>query len=207
MRDLADLRQAKAELRKRVLARRDALSVASRDALSEAIFARVTALDGFREAGTVLAYSSFGSEPDTATFIGTVLQLGKVLALPRVRRETRMLELYRVDEPERQLEPGLWGIREPAPARCPPVARATVDFVLVPGVAFDLRGGRIGYGGGYYDRLLAACAARTMLVAGAFETQLVGEVPMGPGDHRVDLVVTEQGDWWREGGMATCRST
>ena len=72
-----------------------------------------------------------------------------------------------------------------------PVAREGWPFVLVPGVAFDPGGGRLGYGGGYYDRLLGAVAAGTPLVAGAFEAQMVDVVPMAPGDRRVDRVITE----------------
>ena len=66
-----------------------------------------------------------------------------------------------------------------------------IDFALVPGVVFDVEGGRIGYGAGYYDRLLAECADRTALVAGAFELQVVDVVPMVEHDRRVDRVVTE----------------
>ena len=97
------------------------------------------------------------------------------------------------------LTPGPWGIREPDPRRCPPVRPGDVDLVLVPGVAFDAGGGRLGYGGGYYDRLLGTCAEATTLVAAAFEVQMVERVPMGPGDRRVDLVVTERGVYAREG--------
>jgi 5-formyltetrahydrofolate cyclo-ligase len=108
-----------------------------------------------------------------------------------VDRAARALALHRVDDPAGQLRPGMWGIPEPDPARAPTVAPAEVEFVLVPGVAFDPRGGRLGYGGGYYDRLLTAVATDTPRVAAAFEVQMVDEVPMAPGDQRVDRVITE----------------
>jgi 5-formyltetrahydrofolate cyclo-ligase len=139
----------------------------------------------------VLAYHAFGSEPATAPFLVAVLAAGKHLVLPRVDGAARALRLHRVQDPEADVAPGVWGIREPRPATCPEVAAAAVDFVLVPGVVFDARGGRIGYGGGYYDRLLGGCAHRPALVAAAFDVQLVPEVPMGPEDVRVDRVVTE----------------
>ncbi len=95
-------------------------------------------------------------------------------------------------EPETELVAGVWGIREPDPARCAPMATDEPDLVLVPGVAFDIRGGRIGYGAAYYDRLLGRCPPGTPLVAAAFEVQIVDAVPMEPHDRRVDRIVTEQ---------------
>jgi 5-formyltetrahydrofolate cyclo-ligase len=184
-------RALKADLRRRVLAERDAWPADRRARASAAIAERLLALPGLAAARTVLAYASFGSEPDTGRLLQAVLGAGQALALPRVNRTTRMLELYRVDDLAAQLEPGTWGIREPRPALCAPVAPAAVDFVLVPGAVFDVRGGRIGYGGGYYDRLLGGARPGTPLVAAAFELQVVPEVPMGPDDRRVDRVVTE----------------
>jgi 5-formyltetrahydrofolate cyclo-ligase len=182
----------KVELRRLVLARRDGLGPVRRAELSARIFARVLDLEAFRTARTVLAYHSFGSEPVTAPLLREVLRRGQVLGLPRVNRQARALDLYRVRDPDRDLVAGVWGIREPDPARCPPLAVEAPDFVLVPGVAFDARGGRIGYGAGYYDRLLGRCSAGAALVAAAFEVQLVDEVPWEPHDRRVDRVVTER---------------
>jgi len=182
----------KAAIRRRVLAARDALDRDTRIRLSAAIFAKIADLDAFRRAATVAAYSSFGSEPVTAPFLETVLALDKALVLPRIRRETRRLDLHRVRDLDSELEPGVWGIREPNPATCPPVPLRAIDFLLVPGVAFDIRGGRMGYGGGYYDRLMAECDHGPALIAAAFEVQIVAEVPMGPGDRRVDRVITER---------------
>jgi 5,10-methenyltetrahydrofolate synthetase len=182
----------KAELRRQILARRDALGAECRAALSAVILRTVRDLPAFAAARTVLAYSSFGSEPETDAFVVAVLEEGKTLALPRVDRRTRSLELYGVSEPGRQLRPGVWGIREPDPTRCPPVPPAEIDFVLVPGLVFDVRGGRIGYGAGYYDRLLRRCPPTAVLVAGAFDLQVVPEVPMEPHDRWMDRVVTER---------------
>lgn len=182
----------KAELRRRILARRDALDAERRTALSAVIFRTVRALPALAAARTVLAYSSFGSEPVTDGFLVAVLGEGKTLALPRVDRTTRSLELYRVSEPGRQLRPGVWGIREPDPALCASLSPGEVDFVLVPGLVFDVRGGRIGYGAGYYDRLLRRCPPTAALVAAGFELQVVPEVPMEPHDRWMDRIVTER---------------
>jgi 5,10-methenyltetrahydrofolate synthetase len=182
---------AKAELRMRILARRDALAPEQRASLSAAIFKTILALPAFATARTVLAYSAFGSEPLTGPFLEAVLEGGKALVLPRIDRASRRLALHRVTAPGTDLRPGVWGIREPDPARCPPVGIEVIDFALVPGVVFDVEGGRIGYGAGYYDRLLAGRTDRTALVAGAFELQVVEVVPMAEHDRRVDRVVTE----------------
>ena len=183
---------AKAELRQRILARRDALAPERRVSLSAAIFQAILSLPAFASARSVVAYSSFGSEPATGRFLEAVREGGKALVLPRIDRANRRLALHRVTDPTTELRPGVWGIREPDPVRCPPVAVETVDFVLVPGVVFDVEGGRIGYGAGYYDRLLAECAGGTALIAAAFELQVVDAVPMAEHDRRVDRVVTEQ---------------
>jgi 5,10-methenyltetrahydrofolate synthetase len=183
--------ERKAELRRTVLARRDALDPETRAASSIRIFSRIAALPAFRRARVVLAYSAFGSEPATGPFLATVLAGGLTLVLPRVNRTTRMLDLYRVTDLATGLRPGVWGIREPDPTVCAAAALGDVDFVLVPGVAFDSHGGRLGYGAGYYDRLLRGAAAGTPLVAAAFDVQLVDAIPMDAHDRRVDSVVTE----------------
>jgi 5-formyltetrahydrofolate cyclo-ligase len=183
---------AKAALRRTVLARRDALDPASRARLSRSALARLQALDAFRAARAVLGFASFGSELDTRPFLEEVLASGRTLVLPRVDREARRLVLFRVARLETDLRPGVWGIPEPDPARCGPAAPAEIDFILMPGVAFDPDGGRLGYGAGYYDRLLASWPSRLPpLVAVAFELQIVPAVPVLAGDHRVDLVVTD----------------
>jgi 5-formyltetrahydrofolate cyclo-ligase len=190
------LAAAKAALRRKVLAARDALPPERRAEASRAICAAVEGLPGYRAATTVLAYAAFGSEPDADGVLRAALAAGKALGLPRVDRAARRLAFLRVRDPGADLRPGTWGIREPDPARCPPVVLDGVGLVLVPGVAFDLGGGRLGYGGGYYDRFLAALAPgarpRPWLVAAAFEAQVVACVPRSPTDLPVDLVVTER---------------
>jgi 5-formyltetrahydrofolate cyclo-ligase len=140
----------------------------------------------------VLGYASFGSEPETRPLLRELLAGGRVLVLPRVERAARRLALHQVRDLDTELQPGTWGILEPVPVRCRSVAPPEIDFVLVPGVVFDRDGGRIGHGGGYYDRLLAAWPEPLPpLVAAAFELQVVPVVPVLATDHHVDRVVTE----------------
>lgn len=185
------LGEAKRALRARVLAARDALPAAVRGHACAAITRRLLALPAFEAAGAVLSYAGFGSEFDTEAFNAAVLASGKVLLLPRVDQTRRVLRLYRVRDPGVDLLPGLWGIREPDPARCRESSAEAAELILVPGVAFDASGGRLGYGGGFYDRLLPGAALTASLAAAAFEAQVVDAVPMGPLDRRVDLLLTE----------------
>jgi 5,10-methenyltetrahydrofolate synthetase len=182
----------KAALRRETLARWDALDPGVRARLASIALSRVMTLSVYRRARAVLAYASFGSELDTRLFLRDVLASGRLLALPRVDRAARRLALHQVRDLHAELQPGTWGIPEPDSARCRIVPPGEIDFIVVPGLVFDWDGGRIGYGAGYYDRLLTAWPAPVPpLVAAAFEVQLVPAVPMLAADRRVDLVVTE----------------
>lgn len=181
---------AKAALRREVLVRRNRLPESDRKLFSARISKKILALESYREAQTVLAYSSFGAEFATSDFIERVLADGKILGLPRVNRAERRLDLYRVDDPATQLAPGVWGIREPLES-CQPAAHAEIDFVLVPGVAFTAQGERLGYGGGFYDRLLARLQPLAARVTAAFSVQICEDVPTDDHDQLVDLIVTE----------------
>lgn len=186
-----DLKTAKASLRRRILAQRDALSPVLRQAGSAKILRSILDLPGYRSANVVAAYASFGSEIDTWGFLRDALQAGKVLLLPRVDRQRHRLDLYRVHDLESDLAEGVWGIREPA-VHCGAVPPPSVEFMLVPGVAFTPQGDRLGYGGGYYDRLLTQLGPGTPRVAAAFELQVVDGLPVAGHDQRVHCVVTEQ---------------
>jgi 5-formyltetrahydrofolate cyclo-ligase len=185
------VKQGKAALRQTILARRDAADIASRYSNSQAITQKLFALPPYRAAHVVAAYASFGSEFDTPEFLARVLKDAKQLLLPRINHAQRALELRHVIDPGVDLVSGVWGIREPA-ERCPIVPVTKVEFVLVPGVAFTASGARLGYGGGFYDRLLASLHRRVVRVAAAFELQMVDHIPEGPHDQRVDRVVTEK---------------
>lgn len=186
------LRAQKKELRKQVLAARDALSPAARAAAGARALERVSALEALRSARCVMAYLSFGSELDTTSFVRATLARDARLALPRINAETGEIDPLAVTDPAGDTVAGKWGLREPDPARCATVALADIDFVLLPGVAFTVNGKRLGYGRGYYDRLIARFPMRPVLVAAAFEVQVVPDLPTGPADQRADLVVTEK---------------
>ncbi|MDQ6620646.1 MAG: 5-formyltetrahydrofolate cyclo-ligase [Pseudomonadota bacterium] len=184
------LREAKVALRNRILLERDNLTEGERAQKADAIVARLCALPAFVAARTVLLTSAFRSEWATAPLIHHALSQGKIVALPRVNVASRMLELRRVVDFSSDVAPGYRGIPEPLPGAAfiePP----DVDWVLVPGVAFDRAGRRLGYGGGFYDRLLPLISPDAPRVAGAYALQLVDRVPAAPHDVTVDAIVTE----------------
>lgn len=188
-----DDQTVKQTLRKRIIAQRDQLPADVRAAYSAAICARIAGMDIYRRANIVLGYMNFGAEFASELWIPQVLEDGKKLALPRVNRHTNQLDLYWVDDPENQLEPGLWGIREPVVERCERLNTLNeVEFALLPGVAFGRDGARLGYGGGFYDKLLARMTRRPALATAAFSLQLVEQIPQEPTDVKVEWIVTER---------------
>jgi 5-formyltetrahydrofolate cyclo-ligase len=180
---------AKQALRGRVLAERDDLPAAARVAGSQAIRARLQGLPSLAVARTVLLTLPFRSEWDTRPLAEDALRAGKRIVIPRVDRVARMLRLHSVADLDVDIVAGYLGIPEPRET-LPIVDPGAVDWVLVPGVAFDAAGRRLGYGGGFYDRLLPLVRADAPRVAGAFEVQIVDEVPASAHDRRVDAVVS-----------------
>ena len=154
---------AKRTLRERVLDRRNALCDADRAAASRVLAERFMARAEFSRARTVMAYASIESEVQTAHIIERTLHEGKRLVLPRVNRVRRQLDLFLIANLDLDLQPGTWGILEPNPERCEFIEGTNyIELVLVPGVAFTMRGERLGYGGGFYDRLLGAGRAQVV---------------------------------------------
>jgi 5-formyltetrahydrofolate cyclo-ligase len=184
----------KRALRAHMAQLRRALPEPERAAASAAIVAHVRASEAWRAARIVLLYAAIPGEVDLGALIAAARAEGRTVALPRVvaSAEGPRLELH-AWPPSAQLVPGTFGIGEPAPD-WPVVAREDLDLGLIPGVAFDAAGGRLGRGGGYYDRLLAGRGARPRMVGVGFAFQRVQRVPCEAHDARVDALVTEEGD-------------
>jgi 5-formyltetrahydrofolate cyclo-ligase len=178
----------KAELRRAALARRDALPAAQRAQVAQAIAAR--AFPVAVESGAIVAgFMPMKSEIDPLPLMRELAAAGARLALPVVagRGKPLIMRAWAFGEP---LAAGVWGIREPAPS-APVVAP---EILLVPLLAFDRAGHRIGYGAGYYDLTIAALRARQAVVAigFAFAAQEIAAVPATPHDAPLDLVLTER---------------
>lgn len=183
------LRDAKLEMRSRIIACRNAIAPGVHAVESTRIAAAIAALPSFAQAGTVLLTLPFGSEWDVRPLALRALAEGKTLAIPRVDASSRMLALHAVSDLRRDIVAGFRAIPEPL-ASLPQLAAGMVEWVLVPGVAFDRRCHRLGYGGGYYDRLLPLMRPEVPRIAGAFDCQIVEQAPSAPHDQPVDRVVT-----------------
>ncbi|MEY4730029.1 MAG: hypothetical protein RL020_1187 [Pseudomonadota bacterium] len=181
----------KAELRWVMLDKRDALGEVNRAEFNRIITNKLLVLPEYKAAKTILAYKNIGSEFNTTEFIRDVLASGKMLVLPKVNKQKKILDTYRVHHPDTQLVEGVWGIAEPDPQKCEPISICEVDFVLVPGLAFDAQGQRIGYGGGYYDKLLVNRNKNAQIIAAAYSIQLVASIPALAYDLKVEKIVTE----------------
>ena len=183
----------KPALRREMTARRDALPAAEIGRIGAALTEQLVALPEYAAARSVLATMAIGSEWNTRPFLDRARADGKAIVLPRLTPPPRELELHRVDDLDRHLIPGVWSIPEPDPDRCERVTLAAVDFAVVPALAVDRAGYRLGYGAGYFDKLLARRTSRTFCVTAISAAFLVEELPHEPHDVRMDLVLNEHG--------------
>ena len=188
----------KKDLRKEILAKRNALSQQERIAKSEQIASKVIAMKAFAQSEVVLLYAPIKSEVDTQGIFLEAKRLGKEIYYPRVLGE--QMEFYRIEE-DTEYDTSAYGIREPKPESAKAYVPDKDDTVLVvmPGAVFDRDGNRIGYGGGYYDKYLQKLGAvvsneKICKLAVAYECQMVasGRIVCEPHDVKVDYVITEK---------------
>jgi 5-formyltetrahydrofolate cyclo-ligase len=186
-----DTHPGKPSLRRAVLARRNALSRDEVARRSAAAADHLFSLPEFAGARVIMFFVAFGSEIDTLPMIARALGMGKRVAAPRADPESRSLMPCEITQPDRDLVPGAYGIREPKPG-CPVVALDDIDVVLVPAAVWSEDGYRLGYGAGYYDRFLLRLP-RAHRIGLGLEIQVVARVPHTCRDLPVDMLVTEAG--------------
>jgi 5-formyltetrahydrofolate cyclo-ligase len=180
------LRQAKRRLRAEIRDARLAVPEAERSDAALAIAERVLALPEVRLAGAIMLFSSFGSEVSTEPLARMLLARGARLLLPFLADGEMHASAF---DPAVDLVSTAYGPGEPpGPIATDP---SEIDVVVVPALALDRSGNRVGYGRGYYDRYLRTVRPDALRVGICFAVQLVDLVPHGPGDERVDVVVTE----------------
>lgn len=181
-------RDIKKAIRKDTLRRRDAIPHQVRRVKDSAIRDRLLGLPEFINAASVLFYASFRSEVDTIALLKEALSRGKTVMLPRV--EGDVLKIYEIKDME-ELSPGYMGIPEPSSSAERLRTVEEVRLVVMPGAAFDPGGFRLGYGKGYYDRMLEG-ARGVPLVALAYEEQISDSLPHEEHDVRVDVIITDK---------------
>lgn len=181
----------KSALRAALRARVAAMGESDRKRASEAVRRGVLGSSLWAEAGVVMVFASDATEPDLDGLIHAGVEAGKVVCVPRVHWAEKRLLPARVRGVE-DLETGRHGVRVPVEA-CPLVDPGALGLILVPGVGFDLGGGRLGRGGGFYDRLLSDRSISALAIGVCFSAQVVGEVPREAHDRRMDGLATEAG--------------
>jgi 5-formyltetrahydrofolate cyclo-ligase len=183
-----ELKRAKRDVRRRVLALRDATDPQARDRAAAEVTRRVLAMPEVEQATTVLAFSSFGSElpmlPLIEAFVARDIRVG----LPVITGTDIEARAWKPGEPTTTTS---FGAEEPTDGA--PIEPTSIDVILTPAVAVDRAGGRVGYGGGFYDRFLPRTRDDALRVAVVLAEQLVAEdLPKGAFDLRVDAIVTPE---------------
>ena len=179
----------KDDLRLKIKQKRNTLSPAEVANKSRKIIAHLSTLKVFTDAQTILFYISYGNEVFTHELIKSSLSTTKTVVVPKSNTSNYTLQLYILTD-WNQLSSGAYHILEPNPDHHQQIAASTLDCILVPGVAFDLQGNRLGHGKGYYDRLL--CGTPQIPHIGlAYECQLVDHIPLDDHDLPVHYLVTE----------------
>lgn len=181
----------KSILRQIMLNKRQSLSEAEIKRISDKIFNLFISLPLVKNSNYIMSYMPINNEVDVLPFNKWVLDSGKVLCLPKVKSLEEM-DAIKINNLKNNLSKGSFGIMEPAPdnrmADCD-----KIDLIIVPGLAFDKIGNRIGHGKGYYDRFLSRCSKNTVLLGVAYSFQILDNIPADDFDKRVNAVISENG--------------
>jgi 5-formyltetrahydrofolate cyclo-ligase len=181
------IQEAKSALREEVVQRLKEIPAAERAVASARARALLTEQAPWRNAQTILFFAPLPGELDVWPLLAAALAAGKRASLPLFDRHQKNYTACIIENPDTDLHIGHFGIREPN-TYCSRLASSRVDLILVPGVAFDAKGHRLGRGKAYYDQLLAVIRGTRCGVA--FEQQLVPEVPVEEHDARMDCLLT-----------------
>ncbi|GAA0331134.1 5-formyltetrahydrofolate cyclo-ligase [Oceanobacillus sp. FSL W7-1293] len=176
-------------LRQHMLTYISGLSEFERKNIEEKLQNQLVASPVFQQAATIGITISTAQEWATSSIMEKAWEKGKIIASPKCIVKTKEMQYYAWNQLD-QIEAGYAGIKEPIPEKTTPIAPADIDLLLVPGVIFDKDGYRIGYGGGYYDRMLADYKGVTISLC--TEKQLVERIPRESHDLPVELIITEK---------------
>ena len=175
-----------------MLALRNNHSSLELDSLSSKIKVRLVELPAVKNSRTISTYLHIGSEVRTNSVVEWAIQNSKRVIVPVTDRTSKRLIFSELKDPERELEKGNYGIPEPKPEFRRPVPLEKADVILVPGVAWDMEGYRIGYGAGYYDRSINSLHRHIVKLGLAYEFQILSKIPRSSFDRRVNKMVTEE---------------
>jgi len=189
---MEELRATKDEIRNDIAKRLATLAAGKTEDKVRAIEKRLFEFANFLEANIVLLYINSRNEVNSHQIIKKCFDANKIVILPAFDTNTYEMRLMKVDNLATDLILGPRGILEPDESRCNIVPIECIDIAIIPGTAFDEKGGRIGSGEGYYDRLIPKLMITTRKVALAFEDQIVQQIQMESHDKHVDIIITEK---------------
>lgn len=181
----------KQQLRGTMINKRMSVSESRAMAASQKLWPALQNLPGLESVRTISGFVAARGEIPMESLLKSLLDSGRHLALPRVDREQNLMRFHRV-QGLGDLTPGAFGILEPK-VEAPLLREEEIDLVLVPGVAFDRRGGRVGFGKGFYDLALPNFRNETLRVGVAYAFQLVDQVPQVEKDQKVHWLLTDEG--------------
>jgi len=187
-----EIKAAKEQIRKDMAKAVIGLTERQRTERTRAIESRLFDFANFLEARIVLLYVDSDCEVRTKSILRRAYDFNKIVVLPGFDAERRKMAILKVDSLDKDLQPGARGVLEPNPERCKPVPLNKVDIAIIPGQAFDEKGGRVGSGRGYYDRFIPELPATTRKVALAFEEQILPLIPTESHDRHVDIIITDK---------------
>jgi 5-formyltetrahydrofolate cyclo-ligase len=188
---MEEIQIAKSQIREEIAEKFAELSAKEIAEKTEAIENRLFDFANFLESKIALLYINNKHEVLSENIIKRAFIYNKIVVLPAFNAENFEMELKKVDDIEKDLVPGPRDILQPDESRCKDVPIEKIDIAIIPAVALDEKGGRIGSGKGYYDRLIPRLAITTRKVALAFEAQIVPQVPIESHDRHVDIIITE----------------
>jgi len=189
---MEEVREAKQELRNQVDKSIHELSGEERESKVRAVEARLFDFANFLEARIVLLYISDKNEVETRNILSKTYDYGKIIVLPVFDPVKGSARLLKVDDLQRDLIEGPQGLLEPNAQRCREVPLECIDIAIIPSVAVDEKGGRLGAGDGFYDRLIPQLPVTTRKVSLALEDQIVSQVPAESHDKHVDIIITDK---------------
>lgn len=179
----------KSEIRKEILQKRKSLGAVEVDEKSSQIITRLISLGLLDRPQVVMCYMDFRNEVRTEALIEYLLAQDKVVVLPKVNPETKELDLFQI-QGFKDMALSKFGILEPAD-HLPEALPSDIDLILAPGVAFDEKGYRMGYGAGFYDKLLPQIRPDCAVIGLAFDLQILEKLPVEPHDQPMDSILTE----------------
>jgi 5-formyltetrahydrofolate cyclo-ligase len=189
---MEETRQTKDEIRRSISKALAALSEKENRQKTQQIEKRLFEFANFLEANIVLLYLNRDCEVNSMNIIKKCLNLKKIVILPSFDSTKHEATLFKIDNVDSDLRPGTGHFLEPDPGQCNVVPVECIDIAIIPGIAFDEKGGRIGTGNGNYDRLIPNLPITTRKVALTFEDQIIAQVQMEAHDKYVDIIVTEK---------------